>query len=120
MLITSAKRGADGLATRQLLTLKGARFIDGEGEGEIDVTPPADAPAVPDNAAYEAKIAELEAALAAKDSELAAKVIELAAAKAENYDLLKSVPGTEEPITETTIDTEEADDIDDFFQPKEG
>lgn len=66
-----------------------------------------------DHSACEAKVSTLTDALAAKDDDIAAIAADLTLTKAANYDLLMSVPGTEE-TTEITEDEPDGD-IDSFF-----
>lgn len=124
-----ARRDANGMAVigRPSYALKGIRFAEGE-QGDDPADPPADPPAdaepvgeidttPPDVSAYAAKIAELTAALAEAESVNATLTAELNAAKAHNYDLLISLPGSEPDITDTTSEVADVPDIEDFFVP---
>ena len=118
--------------TRHTLSLMGVRFADGDDENDEsageetteetsddapDETPeenPESAPAI-DEAAYQAKIAQLELA----NADL---VIQLAQAKADNYDLLMTqASGTVDTDADSESDeddssTEDDEDLDGAFK----
>ena len=70
-----------------------------------------------DVSVYEAKISELNGVIAELGTTITALTADLTAAKAANYDLLMTPPGTAEPDSVESVGEDDSDtDIDDLFE----
>jgi hypothetical protein len=90
--------------------------IDDDVTNTDVATPETTTDSTPDIAVYEAKIAALESALLEKDSIIAIGVSELQKSKADNYDLLMSMPKDADSIPDESDDTDnDVNGIEDLF-----